>query len=256
MVNGPSFDLTEKVALITGAGRGIGLAIARALASAGCAIAIQDIDLQVAQAEADKMNNEGGQAVALGGDINDLSLPPKLVEQTLVHLGGIHILVNNASIQATMPWTKVDQTDFDRTMHANVLFPIMLCQQVEPIFRRQEWGRVLNIGSIQQKYGNEHMLSYAMSKSALESLTLALSRDLAPHATVNCIAPGYYNTHRNVKALGSKEGRDRAGEKMPLQRVGEPQDAAGMALLLCSEAGSYITGQTIYVDGGLSAKWW
>jgi glucose 1-dehydrogenase len=81
-------------------------------------------------------------------------------------------------------------------------------------------------------------------------------RDLAPHTTLNCLAPGYYNTHLNIKALGTQEGRDRAGEKMPLKRVGEPQDAAGIALTLCSDAGSYITGQTIYVDGGMSAKWW
>ena len=256
MVNGPSFDLKGKVALITGAGRGIGLAIARALASVDCAVAIHDIDLEIARAESDKINKAAGRAVALGGDIKELDLARTLVQETVTELGGIHILVNNASLQATLPWTKVDQDDFERTMRANVLFPILLAQQVEPVFRRQKWGRILNIGSIQQKYGNEHMLSYAMSKAALENATLALSRDFAPHATVNCLAPGYYNTYRNVKALGTQEGRDRAGEKMPLKRVGEPQDIAGIALTLCSDAGSYVTGQTIYVDGGLSAKWW
>src|SRR3954466_14133062 len=96
----PNFRMDGRAALITGSGRGIGLAIARALASAGCAVAIQDIELEVAQAEADRINHEGGRAVALGGDITDGSLPPRLVAEAADRLGGLHVLVNNAAIQS------------------------------------------------------------------------------------------------------------------------------------------------------------
>ena len=250
----PDFNLAGKVALITGAGRGIGLGIARALASAGCAIAIQDLDVEVATREAETLVRAGARAIALGGDITDASLPPRIVSETVETLGGAHILVNNASIQSVQHWTKLEKSEFDRTLLANLWTPIALCQQVEPILRKQRWGRILNIGSIQQKTGNETMLAYAMSKVALESMTVALARDLAKDGvTVNSLAPGYFDTIRNPQ-LKSPEERERAGKWLPIGRVGQPEDAGGAALLLCSDAGQYITGQTLYVDGGMSIR--
>ena len=251
-----SFDLSNRVALITGSARGIGLGIARALAGAGCAVAIQDIDLDAAKRQAESIAREGGRATALGGDAADLTNAELLVRQTIEQLGRIDILINNASIQRKLPWTQLDRDDFDRTMHANVLFPVLLCQQAAPHFRRQKWGRIVNVGSIQQVLGNEHMLSYAMSKAAMVNMTLALARDLARDGvTVNLIAPGYFNTIRNVEKLGDPEKRREAGERLvTVGRIGEPEDVAGIALLLCSDAGSYITGESIFVDGGMSAR--
>lgn len=249
------FNLSGRVALITGAGRGIGLAIARALASAGCAVAIQDLDLDVARAETQGIEKSGGRALALGGDVTVPSIAPELVRDAVARLGGLHILINNAAIQSHQHWTEVDQALFDTTMHANVFTPIRLCQQAEPILRKQRWGRIVNIGSIQQMTGNETMLSYAMSKAALENMTLALARDFAADGvTVNNLAPGYFRTIRNPRLENAKERR-KAGQRIPVGRVGEPDDAAGIALLLCSPAGAYITGQTIYVDGGISARY-
>jgi len=250
----PDFDLSGRVALITGAGRGIGLGIAKALASAGCAVAIQDLDDTVATREAEMLKKSGGKATALGGDITNVSLPAKWVRETIKKLGGLHIVINNASIQTHVHWTKLTVKEFDRMMHANVYTPIALCQAAEPIFRKQRWGRMVNIGSIQQRTGNERMLDYAMSKAALENMTFALARDLAGvGVTVNNIAPGYFFTIRNPQ-LNSAAERRKAGEWIPVGRVGEPRDAAGVALLLCSAAGEYITGQTIYVDGGMAAR--
>jgi len=170
-----NFDLSGKVALLTGSGRGIGLAIAKALAAAGCAVAIQDIDEDVAKSEADKL----GRAIALGGDISDLSIAPKLIKTTIDQLGGIHIIINNGGIQLRQHWLTETRETFDRTFHGNVLLPILLAQQVSEIFRRQRWGRIINIGSIQQIQGNERMLSYAASKATLENITWALARDFA-----------------------------------------------------------------------------
>ena len=250
----PDFNLQGRVALITGAGRGIGLGIAQALASAGCAVAIQDLDEDVARREADAIEKSGGRAVALGGDITNVTLPDRLVRDTVKKLDGLHILVNNASIQSHQHWTELDVKEFDRTMHANLFTPIRLCQAADTILRKQRWGRILNVGSIQQMTGNETMLAYAMSKAAMENMTLALARDFAGvGVTVNNLAPGYFQTLRNPQ-LDSSSERRKAGARIPLGRVGQPEDVGGIALALCSDAGQYITGQTIYVDGGISAR--
>jgi NAD(P)-dependent dehydrogenase (short-subunit alcohol dehydrogenase family) len=250
----PDFSLNGRVALVTGAARGIGLAIATALAFAGCAVAIQDLDLAEAKKRAQELRRCSGRAIALGGDIQDAARAQRWVGQTVRSLGGIHILVNNASVQSRQDWTKLDLGEFDRTFHANVATPMRLCQAVAPIFRRQRWGRIVNVGSIQQKSGNQNMLAYAMSKAALENMTIALARDLAgAGVTVNCLAPGYFHTIRNPR-LRTAAGRRAAGARIPAGRVGEPRDAAGAALLLCSPAGDYITGQVLYVDGGLSVR--
>src|SRR5439155_10786076 len=148
---GPDFNLTGCVALVTGAARGIGLGIVSALASAGCAVAIQDLDVKEAKKRVREIEQSGGRAIALGGNIEDPAIADKLVAATVKSLGGLHILVNNASVQSRQRWTKLSTAECDRTFHANVATPMRLCQQVEPIFRRQRWGRILNVGSIQQQ---------------------------------------------------------------------------------------------------------
>jgi NAD(P)-dependent dehydrogenase (short-subunit alcohol dehydrogenase family) len=254
-MDAPDFRLDGRVALITGAGRGIGLGIARALASAGCAVAVQDVDTDVAERAVRDLRAEGSTAVALGGDVGQVATAELLVDDTLRELGGLHILINNASIQDHKPWTELTPDDFERQFRANVIAPTLLCQRAAPILRKQRWGRFVNIGSVQQLGGNPTMLPYSMSKAALDHLTTALAKDLAADGiTVNCIAPGYFDTLRNAHQLGDAAKRRRAGANIPLGRVGEPRDCGGAALLLCSPAGEYITGQTIFVDGGITAQ--
>lgn len=248
--------LIGRRALITGAGRGIGLAIAQTLAMAGCAVAIQDIDEGVAKREADRIAGESGSpAVGLGGDATDLRIARELIDDTLAELGGLDILINNAAVQVEGSWLNLSVADIERQVRADFILPILLCQIAVPLFRDAKWGRIINVGSIQQKTGNDHMLAYSMSKAALENLTTALGRELAGHGvTVNLIAPGYIDTLRNQKNFQSEADKEKAGEGIPAKRLGQPEDCAGLALLLCSEAGSYITGQSIFVDGGLSAR--
>jgi NAD(P)-dependent dehydrogenase (short-subunit alcohol dehydrogenase family) len=250
----PNFDMTGKVALLTGAARGIGLAIARALASAGCAVAIQDIAQDVASDAAKAIVAEGGRAIALGGDVNDLTLPARCVSSVVEQLGGLHVLVNNAGIQREVHWLEQDARELLDTIAADLVSPILFCKAAAPYFKAQKWGRILNVSSIQAVKGNPHMLPYSLSKSGLVTLTRALARDLGRDGvTVNCIGPGWFNTLRNKNEFRDEDDVAEKGRHLLLGRVGDPQDCAGLALLLCSPAGEYITGQTVYIDGGITA---
>lgn len=250
-----SMRLEGKVALVTGAGRGIGLAIAQTLAQAGAAVAIQDIELPVAQQAVDQIIAGGGRAMALGGDMGDLPMVSTLVDQVVKGLGGFHILINNAAIQIGGNWLEVSPEEFLRQVAVDQVAPMMLCQSAARVFIGQKWGRVINIGSVQQLGFHAGMIPYAMSKAALNNLTRMVARELAPHGvTVNQLSPGWMNTHRNRHDFSTEADRLEKGKRLPIGRIGEPQDCAGLALLLCSDAGEYITGQTIFVDGGISLR--
>jgi NAD(P)-dependent dehydrogenase (short-subunit alcohol dehydrogenase family) len=247
-----NFDLSGKVALLTGAGRGLGLGTAMGLAKHGAAVAIQDIDLAVATEAADKLVAEGVRAIPLGGDITNLSICPGLVEQTVARLGGIHILINNAAIQTRQHWTEIQPEQAIHTWTANLLAPLRLCQLAYPHFQKQKWGRIINLSSVQSRHRNGHMLTYAMSKAALEYLTRALARDLGPDGiTINAIAPGWMDTYRNRNDWPDEMTKAENGKRIPVGRVGRFDDTAGAAVFLASDAGSYITGETLFVTGGM-----
>jgi gluconate 5-dehydrogenase len=249
------FDMTGRVALLTGAGRGIGLAMAQGLAAAGCAIALQDLDLAVARKEADAINAGGGRAVAMGGDVSDIGLAAKLVEGVMSEFGRLDVLVNNAAIQQEKHWSEVTVEEMEHQFRADLITPIVLIQQVWPIFKKQKSGRIINMGSVQQRGASLHMFPYSISKGGLAMITKGLAREMArENVTINQIAPGWINTYRNRHQLTSPEVVEDLGKKhVPIGRLGEAGDFKGIVLLLCSEAGTYITGQTIFVDGGLSS---
>jgi NAD(P)-dependent dehydrogenase (short-subunit alcohol dehydrogenase family) len=250
-----AFDLSGRVALLTGSGRGIGLGMARALAAHGAAVAIQDIDLDVAESEAQASREAGGKALALGGDVTDLALPARVVAEVLGQLGRLDILVNNAAIQKSVEWTEIAIDDARRQLEANVIAPLLFAREALPAFRRGGYGRILNIGSIQGKTGNPGMIAYSMSKAALANMTTALARAVAREGfTVNLLAPGYFNTYRNRGDFKTEQDLKEKGKWVPLGRIGEPEDFAGIAVMLASPSGGYITGQVIYVDGGMSAR--
>jgi NAD(P)-dependent dehydrogenase (short-subunit alcohol dehydrogenase family) len=250
-----NFRLDGKVALITGAGRGIGLAMAGALAEQGCAVAIQDIEVQVAQEEAERIGQAGGKAIALPGDITDLSQPAKWISQIRRKLGGLHILINNASIQVEKPWLDQTVSEIKKQWDANWIAPMLLCQHAVAIFRKQKWGRIINVGSIQQRHGYSGMLPYSCSKGALNTMTTALASDLAAVGiTANLLAPGIFNTFRNRRHFKNGKPTKKNNQSVPVGHVGKPREIAGITLLLCSDEGAYITGQTIYIDGGLSVR--
>jgi gluconate 5-dehydrogenase len=254
-MDGPNFRLDGKVALVTGAGRGIGLGMVKALAAAGAMVVIQDIELSVAESEAQKINADGGRAMGMGGDICDLSLPQRLIHDVVEKMGGLHILINNASIQSRQPWMEATVDGMEKEFRADLISPILFSQHAARVFIPQKFGRIINIGSVQQRSGNPDMLAYSLSKTAMVNLTKATARDLAKHQiTVNLIGPGWVNTHRNRDDFPTEEKKIESGKHLPLGRVGEPEDYGGAAVFLASDAAAYMTGQIIYVDGGISAR--
>ena len=244
--------MDQKVALLTGAGRGIGLAIARAFVAQGAAVAIQDIDEDVAVREAEQIRKDGGRAVALGGDVTDGSLPPRLVQQTVEQLGGLHVLVNNAAIQSYADWATLGEDVIEKQLRGNVVAPILMCQQAVPIFRRQHFGRILNIGSIQQTTGNPKMLPYSLSKAALEKMTTALAIDLAKdNITVNCIAPA--TSTPTATASSSRRPRswsERASRSCHWAGSAGPKISRGWRCCCAARRGSTSPGRACWWTGG------
>ena len=249
-----SFDLSGKVALLTGAARGIGLAMAQALAANGAAVAIQDIAADIAESEAAAIRQAGGKAIGLGGDLTDIAVAPGLIEQTVAKLGGLHILINNAGIQKAGQWIDITAEEAMRQWTVNMLVPLTLCQLACPIFKQQKFGRIVNVSSIQARRGNTHMLSYSMSKAAMNNLTSALGHErelVSQGITVNGLMPGWFYTLRNQHDFKNEQDKIEKGKHVPIGRIGEPRDCAGVTLMLCSQAGEYISGETIVVSGGM-----
>ena len=245
------FRLDGKIALVTGAARGIALVMARAMAAVGrCG---RDSGHRAAARPAGSRPHQRrwqGRAIALGGDACDPGFAVRVVADTVAQLGGLHILINSASIQFPQPWQNESVEQIDQQLAADLVTPMLLCRAVVPIFKAQQFGRIINLGSIQQRRATPGMMTYSLCKGALEKLTAGLATELARNRiTINCIAPGWIaNTVRNE--LDSREKVIEAGRKLPMGRLGDPSDFDGITLLLCGAAGDYITGQSIFVDGG------
>ena len=249
------FRMDGKIALLTGSGRGIGLGIAQALASAGCTVAVQDIEPNVAAAAAEQINASGGHAVSLGGDLTKLEEVGGMVAGVVEQVGGLHILVNNGSIQIPKRFYEQTVEEMRRQLDCNLLAPILLLKDALPHFRDGGYGRVLNVGSIQASKGVKQMPIYSMTKAAMVQLTKTMAAELAPERfTANLIAPGWYDTHRTRNEFDTEEHKVEIGKHIPLGRIGRPDDCGGASVYLCSPAGGYTTGQSFFVDGGMSLR--
>ena len=248
-----AFSLEGRRALVTGSARGIGRAIARALAEYGATVAVHGVRASGAleRALAD-VRAFSPRSASVTGDLAEPGAALRIVEAAAAAIGAPDILVANASVQIRRPWLEVTEEEALLQMQVNFHATYQLFQAAFPAMRQQGWGRFVSVGSVQELRPHVEMPIYAASKSALENLVRNLARQVGPDGvTVNNLCPGVFATDRNAEALADPDYAEQVRLRIPVRDFAEPQDAAGAALLLCSDAGRYITGTTIRVDGGM-----
>ena len=241
-----------KTALVTGASRGIGRAVAIALANDGYAVILHCVN-GIAKAEEVKaiIEANGGNAKILTADLCDPEQAKVLAEK----MGNVDVLVLNASIQIRKAWQDITLEESYAQLNCNFLSSMVLIQGAVPYMKQQKWGRIITIGSVQEAKPHPDMLIYSSSKAAQTAMVKSLSLQLAEDGiTVNNIAPGVIYTDRNVEVLSDPDYARKVTDSIPVRFYGKPEDCAGIVRMLCSEDGRYITGQSIYVDGGKSVQ--
>ena len=250
----PMFDLTGKKALVTGGGRGLGFGMAEGLASAGAKVAILGSSAAALKA-AEQLRAKGLDVVGLQGDLSDRAGLPALFDRAVELLGGIDILLNNAGIQRRNHCEDFTLEDWDAVLNVNLDAVFVLCQLAGRKMLAQGGGKIINMSSMLAFFGGFTVPAYAASKGAVAQLTKALSNEWASkNIQVNAIAPGYMATEMNT-ALVNDEGRNREIlGRIPAGRWGVPEDMAGIAVFLASDASNYVTGAVIPVDGGYLSK--
>jgi 3-oxoacyl-[acyl-carrier protein] reductase len=246
----------RRVAVITGAARGIGFAIAQRFAAEGASIAILDLDESAAQAAAGRLElTDGAKAVGIGCDVVDSAAAEAAVQRAVDELGGIHVLVNNAGVTRDNLLFKMTEEDWDVVMGVHLKGVFNMTKAAQSRFVEQKYGKILNLSSV-SALGNRGQANYSAAKMGIQGLTRTLGIELGPFGiTANAIAPGFIVTEmtdataRRLKMEPEELQRVNA-EATPVRRVGQPEDIAAAAAFLCSDDASFITGQTLYVDGG------
>ncbi|MFZ5631337.1 MAG: SDR family NAD(P)-dependent oxidoreductase [Bacillota bacterium] len=246
--------LKDKVAIITGATRGLGRSIAKAYARAGGSVVITSRSQADCDRVAEHLTGLGGDVLPVSADVSDTGSINKLVDQVMSHFGKIDILVNNAGTTVTKKSEELAESDWDRVINTN-LKGVFLCTRavaVKMIPRKR--GKIINIASVLGLTGERQVLPYCAAKGGVVQMTRALALEWSKYnIQVNSICPGYIRTSMNEAELSNEKIYNHVIGKIPMRRLGRPEDVTGVALLLASEASDYITGQMLVVDGGWTA---
>lgn len=247
------FDLTDKAAIVTGAGRGIGAACALALADAGADVVLTARTEEQLDAVAAQLGERGRRGVVVPCDVSDTGNLAHLVGRAMDELGRIDVVVNNAGGSMPRPFLDTSERAFEGAFHFNVTTAFTLTKLAVPHMLDGGGGSVVNISSAMGRLSDRGFVAYGTAKGALAHMTRLLAADLAPRIRVNAIAVGSVATSALEIVLENEELRDEMVAGTPLRRLGEPDDIAIAALYLASPAGSFVTGKVWEVDGGIEA---
>jgi 3-oxoacyl-[acyl-carrier protein] reductase len=243
-----NIDLSGRSALVTGSTRGIGRSIAETLARAGAKVAVVGRDRARAEEVASQLPGSGAKGFAC--DIGDVSSVSKLVEDVEKALGTVDILVNNAGLTRDNLLMRLKDDDWDAVINANLRGAFVAIRAATRGMMKRRWGRVINIASVVGLVGNKGQANYSASKAGLIGLTKSVAKELASrNILANAVAPGFIET--DMTAAMTPEARASLSQQIPLERLGTPNDVAGVVGFLASEYATYITGQVFVVDGGM-----
>ena len=247
------FDLSGRVAIITGTSRGLGQYMGRALARAGADLVITSRKRDSLAAFKEEIEALGRRAVPLELDVRDYDSIQRMVESAQQAFGKIDILVNNAGCNVRKPAVEVTWDDWNLVLDTNLRGTFFVAQAVARLMIPRGYGRIINIGSVTSVCGYAGITPYCASRGGVKQLTMSLADDWGRHGiTVNCLAPGWFETAQNRILYENKEWVEYLCDRIPLKRPGQPSDLDGAVVFLASEASEYVTGQTLLVDGGIS----
>lgn len=245
-------DLTDKIALVTGASRGIGRAIAVALGREGAKVVVNYAGNEAAAEETRRLVVEAGgpEPVLMRFDVADKEAVDKAIAEVKESLGGLHVLVNNAGISRDGLLLRFKDEDWDQTLATNLSGAFYCSRAAAKIMTRQRWGRIINISSVVGESGNAGQVAYASAKAGMIGMTKTLAQELASRTiTVNAVTPGYIETDM-TNALPEK-AREMILDRIPLGCIGKAEDIAEAVAFLASERARYITGHVLAVNGGM-----
>ena len=252
-MNDKPFDLSGKVAIVTGTSRGLGQYFAHALAKAGADLVITSRDPATLKPFQQEIEALGRKALPLALDVRNHDSIQKMAEAAAAHYGKIDILVNNAGCNVRKPALDVTWDDWNLVLDTNLRGTFFVSQAVARYMIPRKCGRIINIGSVTCVAGYAGLGPYGASRGGVKQLTMSLADDWGVHGiTVNCLAPGWFKTAQNAVMYENKEWVDYLCDRIPLKRPGQPTDLDGAVVFLASGASEYITAQTLLVDGGIS----
>ena len=248
--------LENKVAIITGSSKGIGMAIAKAFAKEGASVVINGRKIEDTRSVADDIISSGGKAIAVAGDISKREDMKTLIDKTIAAFGKLDILVNNAGIALIEPFVELKEENWDRIVSVNLKGTYICSQEAtKQMIRQNSGGRIINISSIAGTIGFAGTAHYSATKAGIIGLTKVMAVELADYGiNVNAIGPGVIDTDMTKGILDDARYKTQFLQKIPVGRIGKPEDIAPMAVYLASDESSYVTGETFYVDGGWLIK--
>jgi len=247
-------DLKDKVAIVTGARRGMGITHALVLAKDGVKVVVADISLEDCQKVVEEIEKNGGEAIAVKCDVSKKEEVKEMVKETVEKFGKVDILVNNAGITQFKPFLELTEEEWDRTIDINLKGYFLCAQATAEEMAKQKAGVIVNIASVamgQQGIGFPTLVHYCASKGGIVGMTEALAVELAPFGIrVNAIAPGMIDTPMIDPVKKDPGTMEAMLARVPMHRVGKPEEVSNLVLFLASDASSYITGSTVVIDGG------